>query len=292
MSGEFIRSFSKFFTNLTQAQRSEIDRAFADMQNSKELTSLDTSLRNLRRKPDQRLPIPQPTAEANPRGAVIKWPALSDQYVNFYECDVSTFSSFSSFTTITTFGTELVLDGLSVTKFVRVRGVRRDGTTTPYSDALVVIPDAYTIRAHTAEAFYVTLEGFEYNLILGGAGSDLQYTPANTTAKSMVWGFLTAYGDPGTAMFGRSDIQIEVWATHFDLDGVKSSEVELWRVTLGEFYNSICIGPLTVDHPAQGYTTIIDVRGYDFTTEEDLTTRTRDATRIEWIHLNVMEAGS
>jgi len=293
MPGEFIRGFSKFFTNLSTGQRQELDRAFADLQNSKEMTSLDTSLENLRRKPDQRLPVPQLTVASNPRGAQITWDPLPDQRIGFYEADVSQYSSFSSYTTIVTFGLDIVLDGLSVTKFVRVRGVRRDGTTTPYSDVYAVVPDAFTIRAHSEEAFYVRVTGFDYNLVLGGPGTDLSFTPANPSATSMVWGFMTVYADPACAMFGQSNIQSSIWLTEYTSGyGELVDATEVWRVSFGEFFNSINIGPFPINHPPLGNILVLEMRIIDGTTEEDLVTRTRDATIVNWAHLNVFEAGS
>jgi len=293
MPGEFLRGFSKFFTNLSVSQKQELDRAFADIQNSKELTSLDTGLRNLRRTPDQSLPVPELSVQSTARGAQITWNALPDQYINFYEADVSQYSNFSSYTTITTFGTDLILDGLSVTKFVRVRGVRRDGTTSPYSEVLAVVPDAFTIRAHVEEAFYMRVTGFDYNTILGGPGTNLAFTPANSSATSMVWGFLTAYADPACAMFGQSNIQVSVYLTEYTAGYASLVDSnEMWRVSLGEFFNSMSIGPFPINHPEAGNILVLDVRAIDTTTEEDLVTRTRDATIINWVHLNVMEAGS
>jgi hypothetical protein len=293
MAGEFLSGFSKFFTNLTKPQRQELDRAFADIQNAKEMTSFDTSLQNLRRKPDQLLPIPQLTVSTTTRGATIQWHALPDQRINFYEIDVSTFSNFSSKTLITTFGLDIVLDGLVVTKFVRVRGVRRDGTTTPYSETAAITPDSFSVRSHVLESFYVYLSGTGTNSILGGTGTTMEYQPINENSNSMVWGFLTAYGDPAVAMKGQSDIVIAVYVTKTDYQGVLISQEEMWRMTLGEHWNSLNIGPFVVEHETLGSTITIEVFGADLTTDQQGDPRiVGDNTMIDWCHLNVLEIGS
>lgn len=291
MAGEFLRSFAKFFTNLRSSQRLELERAFAELQNSKEMTSLDESLRLLKRKPDQLLPIPQLTVAEGIKGAQISWVPLPDQRVNFYEANISTFSNFSTFTTVTTFGTDIIIEGLSSSKYVRVRGVRRDGTATPYSDVVTITGEQFEIRAHTAEGFYTKLEGAIQYTLLGGTGTTLDFTPANTNGTSMVWGFLTAYADPAVAMFGDGKIIAAVWIDTVDPNGATTDSTEYARITLGEHYNSQNIGPFPVNHPPSGSRLVIRLLAWDLTTKENGDPRTQDSTLIEWCHLNVLEIG-
>jgi hypothetical protein len=291
MAGEFLGSFAKFFTNLTISQRQELDRAFNDMQNSKELTSLDESLRNLRRKPDQGLPIPQLSVSTSLKGGLVTWPALTDQRINYYEAQVSTFSNFSVFTTITTFGLDIALEGLESEKYVKVRGVRRDGTTSPWSDVAVISPQLFEVRSHTAEAFYVRLETSTVHEIIGGQGSDLEFTPTNPEGTSMVWGFITGYADPAVAMFGDGAIQARVMVSVIDSNGAVESDTEYQRLTFGEHYNSLNIGPFPVEHPELGKSLAIRVDAFDLTTTEAGGARYKDSTLIEWTHMNVLEVG-
>jgi hypothetical protein len=258
----------------------------------KEMTSLDESLRLLKRRPDQRLPIPQLTVTESIRGAIVEWVALADQRINFYEANVSDFSNFSSFTIITTFGTDLVLEGLQGAKFVRVRGVRRDGTTTPYSEVATITPQLFEIRAHTAESFYTTLEVNTAHVLLGGTGTDLQYTPINPDGTSMVWGFISGYADPACAFFGDGKIQASVWISTHNADGSVTSDVEYQRLTFGEHYNSLNIGPFPVLHPLPEQSLAIRVVVWDLTTTETGGVRGKNSTLIEWCHLNVLEIGT
>jgi hypothetical protein len=291
MPGEFLGSFAKFFTNLTTSQRQELERAFGDMQNSKELTSLDESLRLLRRKPDQMLPIPQLTVTNTLRGGTVSWIALTDQRINFYEAQVSVFSNFSAFSTVTTFGTDLSLEGLDSEKFVKVRGVRRDGTTSPWSDVIAVTPQLFEVRAHTAEAFYLRLEALTVHEVLGGPGSELEFTPTNPDGTSMVWGFISGYVDPAVAFYGDAAVQARVMVSVITPDGAIESDTEYLRISFGEHYNSISIGPFPVEHPAEGYSLAVRIDAFDLTTTEGGGPRHENATLLEWTHLNVLEVG-
>lgn len=290
MAGESLKGFSKFFTNLTKAQRQELDRAFADMQNAKEMTSLDESIRLLKRKPDQRLPVPQLVVTLTARGGIVEWAELPDQRINFYESDVSTFANFASFTTIPTYGLSVIVDGLTSTKFVRVRGIRRDGTTTPFSETATVSPTLFDIASHTAEAFYIGIEGTGGQTILGGTGTSLDYTPINPDGNSMVWGFVSAYADPAAAMFGDSPITASVMVRIVTAQGTITDE-EYLKLSFGEHFNSQNIGPFIVPHPDLGGTIAIRIDMKDTSVKEDLSVRSQDATQVQWCHLNVLEVG-
>ena len=291
MPGESLKGFSKFFTNLKPGQRQELERAFADLQNSKEITSLDESLRLLKRKPDQSLPIPVLTVTETIRGAIIEWEALPDQRVNFYEADISTTSNFAAFSTVPTFGLSLVIDGLSQSKFVRVRGIRRDGTTTPYSDVATVSPNLFQVRTHVEENFYIRFTGYDEHTLLGGTGSALEYTPINPNGNSMVWGFITGYGSPSVGIIGDSSIKVFLKVTTTETTG-EVTEERIAAVSLGEHFNSISLGPFAIAHPALGGTITIELVGSDLTINEAGGARSVDATIINWCHLNVIELGA
>jgi len=291
MPGEFLKGFSKFFTNLTAQQRQELERAFNDMQNSLEMTSLDESIRLLKRKPDQRLPIPELTFAYASRGATIEWKALPDQRINFYECHVSTFSNFSAYTTIPTYGTVVVINGLSSTKYVRVRGVRRDGTVTPFSETGIIVPNTYDIRSHFSESFYIPITGTDTFIVAGGPGTDMEYSPINPNGVSMVWGFISAYGNPTTAIAGDAGVQASLWVTTTQADG-DSTDEEYVRISFGEYFSSQNIGPIPVEHPDLGGTIAIRLEVKDITKNQIQGTRYGDSTEVVWAHLNSFELGT
>jgi len=290
-TNDWVGTFAKFFTHLTDNQRFQLDRALGDVQNSKEITNLESSIKLLRRKPDQQLPIPQPTARIVVRGAVIEWPNLLDQRISFYEVEVSENQNFATFDTFPTFGTVTVIDGLTQTKFIRVRGVRRDGTCTPYSETLPIAPRLFGLNSHETEGFYILIVGDEPNIILGGEGTDLDYIPINETGNSVCWGFISMYADPAVGLFGLDHIFADVVVKKLDDDGDLISEDIIWRVTMGEFFNSQNIGPFTIDHPPLGSSMQIRLEVTDKTTKADGTTRTEDSSTVYWCHLSCIELG-
>lgn len=288
---DFIRQFTKFFTNLTPSQEKEFERALLEVQDSKELTSLETSLSLLKRKVDQRLPIPQLTVSPTVRGGIVEWDPLPDQRISFYEIDVSTESNFSNFDTFTTFGVSTVIDGLTNSVFVRVRGVRRDGTTTPYSGSVIIAPTLFDITSHAAECFYVIITGTDPNTVLGGLGSTLDYTPINPNGNSMVWGQVSIYADPVIGLYGLDHITAQVVVRTKDSNDVIIGESTFWSETFGEFFNTLAIGPFTVPHPEldQKLEVRLDVR--DKTTLADGSARSGNRTEVFWGHLNILEIG-
>ena len=288
---DFLRTFAKHFTNLTLSQRQDMERALAEVQNSKEITSLETSLSLLRRKVDQNLPIPQLTTKPTIRGAIIEWPALADQRINFYEINVSNQSNFSSFDTFTTFGITIELDGLTQTNFVRVRGVRRDGTTTPFSETIPIIPNLFDITAHTAEGFYISITGTDVQTVLGGANTSLAYTPINPNGNSMVWGFISMYSDPAVGMFGIDQIEATIVVKVIGEDGSNLGEGIEWRGTFGEFWESQSIGPFVLSHPELGQKLEVRLEVQDETSLADGSARAADRTEVFWAHINILELG-
>lgn len=280
-----IQTFAKLFTNLTRGQREEFELAFKDLQDTLDTTSLTTSLELLKRRPDQNLPVPIVTATSTVRGAVLEWEALPDQRVSFFEIDVSDTNNFASFVTTTTFGLVAVVDGLTSSKFARVRGVRRDETVTPYSSTVTISPEAFAVTTHTDEDFYIQVTGVSENVVLGGSGSNLEYTPINPAAESMVWGLVSIYSDPAVAMYGIDNINIRVYSRILESDGDTESDTLMWKTSCSEFFNTYAIGPFTVDHPELNKQIQLRV------TVQDSTGTSSDNTQVQWVHLNVFELG-
>lgn len=300
MPGSHIRSFAKLFTNLTPGQQREFERVFADLENSKEISSLETSLSQLKRKPDARLGIPQLEVFPVIRGALIDWEPIFDQRVWIYEIDVSTTNNFSSFTTVTTFGSSVVIDGLDASRFVRVRGVRRDGTTTPYSNVATISPKLFDIIVHSEEDFYVTVgsddEPTDPTTVVGGDGTDLDYVPINPAGSSKVWGFVSVYGDPAVAMFGEDNINLELKIKTIGKDGsTVLSEATPWKNSIGDFFGCYSVGPVAVEHPELGQGLEMRLEMTDLTVafypSQGAVTRPTNNTEVLWAHLNSMELG-
>ena len=285
MATKHISNFSRYFTNLTRGQQEDLQIAFNDLQNVLDTTSLSTSLELLKRRPNQNLPVPQVTSSITVRGAVLEWEPLGDQRVSFYEIDTSDTSNFASFTTTTTFGFNLALDGLTSTKYARVRGVRRDETVTPYSDTIEINPNIFQVAAHADEDFYIRIVGQNENVVLGGPNSTLEFTPINPEGQSMVWGMCSLYADPAVVMVGRDDINVRVKMKILDDNGQQVSDEVIWKNSAPEYFNTMAIGPFAIQHPPLNYTIQLRV------TVQDVTETVDDNTQVQWIHLQVFELG-
>jgi len=280
-----INEFRSKFTNLTISQQEELQFAFKDLQDSLDTTSLTTSLELLKRRPDQDLPIPQVTSTPTIRGAILEWDPLPDQRVSFFEIDVADQNNFSSFVTTTTFGLSAIIDGLTFTKFARVRGIRKDETVTAYSETVQISPEAFEINTHTDEDFYVRIIGTDENTVLGGEGSFLEFTPINPEGQSMVWGMISTYADPAVAMYGIDSINARVYLRIIDTDGSVVSDEVIWKHSISEYFNTQAIGPFTINHPELNQSVELRV------TVQDETGTAADNSQVQWVHLNVFELG-
>lgn len=277
-----LRSFSKFFKNLTDGQRREIERVLVDLENSEEITSLNSTLEFLRRKPNQHIPIPQLKVDNTSRGAVISWEAIKDQRIQSYEVEVSTNANFSVSSKTLTFGTTVILEGLGQVTFVRIRGVRTDGTTGPFSDTATLVPLLFSIIARTQEAFYIILTDSTAFTILGGSGSTFDYEPVlpGPSGFSMFFGQVYMYGDPEVAIRGTPDITLKVFGT------TNSGITEHWRSTASDHHGTYSIGPFCIQHPETGNLQV-RVDAQDSNPPNKFYT-----SEIIWAHLNSIELGS
>lgn len=294
MPGNHLRNFAKYFTNLTPGQQREFELALKEIQDSADTSNISRSVDLLKRTPDQGLPIPQPEIVEGVRGGIVRWPALQDQFIAFYEVDVDETSTFPSPDTVTTYTNQTVIEGLVNSVFVRVRGVRLDGSATPYSETLSILPRLFDIEIHTEEAFYVTVTGTDPNVVVGGDGSNLDYLPINEESKSMVWGFLSTYGDPGISIPGVAAITARIVKRFKDGPFTTDEEV-IFNDTVSDFFDSQSLGPVIIGHPETGQRIELRLEVTDTSTGFDgsgnLAVRTEDRTEVFWAHLNAMELG-
>lgn len=297
MPGDHVRQFAKFFTNLTPHQQREFERVMNEIQGLNDSINLNRSADLLKRNPTTALAIPEVTVTVGVRGGLVQWPALEDQYISFYEVQTDTTSTFPSPTTVETFTNQATIDGLTSSVFVRVRGVRLDGTATFYSDTKTIQPKLFDIEIHTEEAFYVNINAGAGNFqtVVGGSGSDLDYTPINEDGNSMVWGFITGYGDPNQSIVGTPAIPVQLTYKVKESDNTVVSQTVVWRNTFDSFFASQSIGPVIVAHPSTG-------RKLEFRIEVEDNNVGYDAngnafnlsdfyTTIHWAHINAMELG-
>src|SRR5271166_1296564 len=276
-----IGDFARLFTNMTMEQQREFSLALLDVQNSLEITSLATSLSLLERNPDQSLPIPVVTVTPAVRGGTIQWNPLPDQLVNFFEIDVSTTNNFASFNTTNTFGNQATLAGLTGQVFIRVRGVRKDGTTTPYSNTVTLTPNLFSILLHVDEVFYLVPPKNVFYPVC-----KIKYTPVDPNGQSMVFGMVNVFADPSVCVYGLPDIEFRVTHQQFYPNGTTSTAVEAWRATCGEYFDCVAIGPIPIDHPGANNKLQIALQFRD-TTQDGST----PVSQIPFAHLNAFEVG-
>lgn len=283
MAKETIRNFARHFTNLTNSQRRELERALHDLENSEEITNLVSTLDFLRRKPNQNLAVPQITATAIVRGAVLEWAPLKDQRISAYEIEFSTSANFSSSTKTLTFGSNAIIEGLTDTTFVRIRGIRSDGTQGPFSDTVTIAPEIFSINARTEETFYYRLEDNATYTILGGSGSDFEYTPINAEGISMVWGTLHVYGNPEIEVHGIENFTIKLISRVVET----STDTEQWRITCHGYDGIYHIGPVPIQHPEEQQTLQIRIDATDNSMTGEFY-----PSEVLYAHLNGLELGS
>lgn len=282
MAKNHIRTFAKLFTNLNPGQQREFERALNDYQNTQEITNLNASLEFLRRKPNQLLAVPQLVLKSTIRGAIISWDLLPDQRISAYEVEVSETANFASSFTLSTFGNSIVLDGLTGTTFVRVRGIRTDGTQGPRSDVGAIAPQLFSVKVRTDEVFYVAIPDVDTVTIIGGAGSVFEYQPINPDGFSMVWGFVSLYANPEVAITGTSGISMRLEAKVLPAN----TNVTIWADTAADYFGSYQIGPAAVPHPPLNETLQLRLDVRDIIPNNKFY-----VTTVLWAHMSALELG-
>jgi hypothetical protein len=285
-----IRQFSKYFTNLTPAQRREMERALTDLGNTQEITNLNTSLEFVRRKPNQFLPIPQIRVTALVRGALLEWNPLADQRIAAYEIRTSNDPNFADFSNTITVGTSALIEGLDQTTFVKIRGLRgssqgslTSNTQGAFSDTVTILPKVFSLNARSQEAFYVTLGDTTPVTVLGGSGSTFEYTPINPEGFSMYWGSVYIYGDPDVAAKGTPEITMKLISKVVNT----GAETEIWRNTASDYFGTYNIGPAPISHPDAQQT--IQVR---LDVQDQVPTNKFYVTEVRYAHLSAIELGT
>lgn len=277
-----IRAFAKHFTNMTPGQQKEFERALLEIDNSLEITSLANSLDLLQRSPDQSLPIPELQVESGVRGGTLRWNILPDQKIDFYEIDLSETSNFAAFTTTPTFGNVAVINGITGTRYVRVRGVRKDGTTTPYSTTQTISPNLFDINIYSQENFYVVgIPSSKFYPI-----ARIKYTPTDNNGKSMVFGFAAIYADPEVMIYGLDDIQLRLTAQVFYSTGQQVSSDVYWQCSAGEYFGCYSVGPLSIENPPR----VGDKIQFRLEIKDSVQNASQNTT-VNWAHINAVETG-
>lgn len=290
---QHVRTFAKLFTNLTPDQQREFERALVSVQDSIDTTSLGVTLDLLERNPNQSLPIPKLTITRSIRGALVEWKPLPDQRIAFFEVQIASESNFGEASTVATYGNQATISGITTTKYVRVRGIRKDGTTTPYSDIGSITPRLFDVRISFQETFYVaipkgtapptTSKFYPVGRIL--------FTPVDPDAKTMAIGFVSMYADPNVSVYGLDDIRVRLISrviNGFYSSGGRNVEsiTTLWENSCGEFFGCYSVGPVPVEHPSLGKSVELELHVQDGTQQI-----VNPATEVIWGWLAKYEVG-
>ena len=257
MAKNTIRQFARLFTGLTPGQQREMEMALSEMDNQNEITNLNVSLDFLRRKPNQHLSIPVVTSTPMVRGALLEWDALPDQRIAIYEIHISEHDNFSSFTTSSTFGQSAIIEGLSTTTFVRVRGLRSDGTQGPFSDTVIIDPYVFSIKGRVQETFYFAIDDSTVFTVMGGAGTEFEYVPINPAGFTMAWANLSVYGNPDIEVIGTPTFTIRLKSVTPSATTVHAA------VTPSGYFGTYQIGPVCIPHPAENENLQISIEAQD-----------------------------
>lgn len=290
---QHVRTFAKLFTNLTPDQQREFERALVSVQDSIDTTSIGVTIDLLERKPNQSLPIPQLTVTRSVRGALVEWQQLPDQRIAFFEVQIASESNFGEISTVTTYGNQAVISGITTTKYIRVRGVRKDGTTTPYSDISSVTPRIFDVRISFQETFYVAIPkgptppttSHFYPV------SRIMFTPVDPDAKTMAIGMVSLYADPNVNVYGLDDIRVRLLGrviNGFYIGGAKNIEstTTYWENSCGEFFGCYSVGPVPIVHPSLGKSVELELQVQDGTQQVS-----NPATEVLWGWLAKYEVG-
>jgi len=283
MAKEHVRNFAKFFTNLTPGQQRELERALAELDNQQEITNLVSTLDFVRKKPRQNMAVPEILATPIVRGALLEWEPLPDQRVSTYEINVSEDPNFSSFSTSFTFGNSVAIEGINLTTFVRIRGVRTDGSQGPFSDTVTINPIVFAIKARTQEVFYFYMNTNQEQQVLGGPGTVFEYQPINEAGFTMVWGNVSVYGNPDIDIVGRPEFTISTRSE----DSITEVVKEEWLTTPSGYWGTYQIGPFAVPHPLSQGVLQIGV----FAKDLSIKTPSFYPSVILYGHLNAFELG-
>lgn len=281
MAKQTIRQFARLFSGLTPGQQREMERALTEMDNQSEITNLHTSLEFLRRKPNQSLSVPVVTATPVVRGALLEWDALPDQRISIYEINSSSSSNFSSFTTSSTYGQSAIIEGLSTTTFVRVRGLRSDGTQGPFSETVTIDPYVFSIKGRVQETFYFSLDNNTTFTVMGGEGSEFDYVPINEAGFTMAWANVSVYGNPDIEVIGTPTFTIS-------LKSVTPSAITVHAgVNPSGYFGTYQLGPVCIPHPAVNETLQVSIEARDNSMSNKFY-----PSVILYGHLNALELGT
>lgn len=193
-----LRGIAKLFNHLPSGVRAKLETAFVEAENMLDFHNKSVPGGDSRRKLSGLVTAPVITTTSSPTGIAVEWERLDDPRITMYEIEVSSDSVFSAPDKFTTMNTRFSLDGVTTTVFVRVRGVRSDGSAGPFSNSESATPVQASVLTQTDTVSGGTITAPNLNLV---TMHTFDYTPGST-GGAVVFGswamkYLAAIADTG-----------------------------------------------------------------------------------------------
>lgn len=172
-----LRSFTQLLKHLEPEQRDRLESAFSDAETLISYHSSTVPERLQKRYISGLVKQIAVSVQGSALGAFVSWERLDDPKIAFHELQVSDDDVFSNPETFTTVDTFFALEGITTTKFIRVRGVRLDGETGIWSETDVAQPNITAPETFSFEFYPNYLEGEDptvQNQRIFGGGLDPQ----------------------------------------------------------------------------------------------------------------------
>lgn len=279
---------ARLFRNLAPTQRKQALQAITDLDNLESFHSLNQSSDILARRPDEfvlgteieKTTLDRPEAQSiltqeiwgnnvkvtkQVYGLLISWERMPDPRIQFYEIQVADDPAFSNFNTYSTQEFTFTVAGIQRTKYIRIRGVRRDGSCTVWSNTVSEEPKVIDIRVHAqgydGEANSGgTVAGFWYGVLsetISGSGfgysgfmdsSEIIYTAVNQSATSTVFGGGTVYirGPTSSGFIGKLELLINDVVFEVRDLGVPNYDGSVYNLYTAHY--NCDLGPIPFDH--------------------------------------------
>lgn len=240
--------------NLPPGQADRLRNALVDAEDLLTFHSLNRPENQQKRKISGLVDKITLTAVSSVLGGYVSWSRLSDPRIAMYEVQTSDDSVFSSFDSFQILDTFFSVDGISSTKFVRVRGVRIDGETGLWSDTATLTPNIVAPTTHSIE-FYPIYQTPISNPILQKSfiyGGDLDpyreqsfYTVLSDSfyidrigGGISIWGYISnrleKFSNPGITPWDRvrftvngihrMDNYFSHWTNNFEIDDANKTD--------------------------------------------------------------------
>lgn len=145
-----LRGLAKLLVNVDPGVRTKIESAFAEAENLLDFHNRSVVERQERRKLSGLVDAPIIAVQASAFGVAATWDRLDDPRITLYEVQLSSNDIFSDPTSFTVVDTNFALEGQEGTVYIRVRGVRPDGTAGPFSNIESVTLGGSPSRVYTA----------------------------------------------------------------------------------------------------------------------------------------------